>query len=340
MTQAQPIKARLANQLDLIALRRLDTEGDAVLAPSALDDTRGVLSSVLMPGGEKTWLAESNAGFLGFAQARPRKYVLGWELTTIRLRPDADHQGVTSALIAESLQHLQDRGIPRLFARTSEDSDGQALLVGAGFTHLLSESVYVRQPAPARPPTDTPVGMRYRMPQDAWPLRQLENGQTPVLISQLEGLTSAGWSMPRRQMFRRDEPADLVIERSGEIVGWVGWTFVNAGHSLPEHVRMALLTHTDHSDLAAPLLDYALYVIGAKRPNSETILRIRDYNVPPFSMLGDRGFDESARYMLYIKHGRLQVVTQPTGKLFELAPKARAFAVEPRSGYFGGRRDR
>ena len=34
------------------------------------------------------------------------------------------------------------------------------------------------------------------MPQDSWPLRQLENSQTPVLVSQLEGLTSANWSMP------------------------------------------------------------------------------------------------------------------------------------------------
>src|SRR5581483_12225463 len=108
--------------------------------------------------------------------------------------------------------------------------------------------------------------MRYRMPQDAWPLRQLENSQTPLLISQLEGLTSASWSTPKRRLFSREEPRDLLIERNGEIVGWVGWTFLNAGHGLPDHVRMALLTHGDYGELAAPLLDYALYVTSTKRP--------------------------------------------------------------------------
>jgi N-acetylglutamate synthase-like GNAT family acetyltransferase len=327
------MKTRVATQLDVISLRRLDTDGRVVLAPSPLDDGRGVLAAVLVPGGERTWIAENEGpppvGVVGFAQARPRRYVLGWELTRVRVRRDQEAQDVLAALIQEILQYLQDRGIPRLFARTPEDSYANTLLTGCGFTQLLSETVFVRRPSPARPPVDTPVGMRYRMPQDAWPLRQLENSQTPLLISQLEGLTSSSWTMPKHRLSRREEPADLVIERNGEIVGWVGWSFVPAGHGMSEHTRLAIMTDAQHTELAAPLLDYALYVVGSKHPASEIIVRLRDYQHSIRPALEDRGFVESARYVLHIKHGRLQVAAQPAGKLFELAPKAHAFAVEP-----------
>jgi hypothetical protein len=331
------LRARLATQLDALALRRLDADGQVVLSLSPLDDGRGVLTSVLIPGGERTWVAIDESGTVGFVQARPRRYVLGWELTRAHVDRHSDAEEALGALVQEILQYLQDRGIPRLFARTEEGSCGHELLIRCGFTHLLSESVFVREATAARAPIDTPVGLRYRMPQDAWPLRQLENGQTPLLVSQLEGLTSASWSMPRNSLFRREEPADLVVERSGDIIGWAGWAYLRAGHGMRDHVRLGLLTDTEHPELAGPLLDYALYDVGSKHPYADIIVRLRDYQLSLGSALGGRGFVESARYTLHIKHGRLQVVAQTPAKLFELAPKAQAFAVDPRARYGAAR---
>jgi hypothetical protein len=314
--------------MDVLALRRLSNDGEVVIQPSQFDDGRGVLASVMLPGSEKSWVVEGNSGLVGFAHARPRRYVLGWELVHVQHRRDYPAQDVVSALVKEVLQYLQNRGIPRLFARTPESSVGHDILLDCGFTPLLSEIVYVRSAQSGQPPEETPVGMRYRMPQDAWPLRQLENGQTPLLISQLEGLTSANWSLPKRRL-QKDELTDLVVERDGEIVGWVGWSPFGTATGLREHVRLGIMTSTDQPEIIAPLLDYALYVIGSKRPNAEVVIRLREYQSSAFSALIERGFTEVARDTLFIKHGRLQVVTKRIGKLFELAPTVQAFSLKP-----------
>lgn len=323
------MKTRLARQFDVLALRHLVTEGAVIIAPSQLEDGRGVLVSTLLPGGERSWVAEDDSGIAGFVQARPRKYVLGWEVTRAHVRGDTDAEAVVAVLVQEILQFLQDRGIPRLFARVPVESPGHNVLVACGFTQLLSETIFVRTPEQARPPDETPVGMRYRMPQDAWPLRQLENSQTPLLISQLEGLTSSNWSMPAHRILRKEEPNELVVERDGDIVGWVGWSYAGSSQAGRDHVRLGLMTGTDHTDLAAPLLDYALYVIGSKRPGASVTLRLRDYQTPLMQTLFDRDFREVGHDTLFIKHGRLQTVAKRIGKLFELAPTVHAFSLEP-----------
>ena len=136
--------------------------------------------------------------------------------------------------------------------------------------------------------------------------------------------------MPKRGIFKKEEPTELVIERAGEMLGWVGWSFVGSTPGEKEHARLGLMADGDHVDLAGPLLDYALYTIGAKRPNARAIIRLRDYQLELRAALEARGFQEMARNTLHIKHGRLQVVPKRVGKLFELAPTVRALALEPR----------
>ena len=69
------------------------------------------------------------------------------------------------------------------------------------------------------------------MPQDSWPLHQLESDLTPPLVRQLEGLTSLDWSRPVRRM------SEIVVEREGRVVGWISW-----GVRLsPSYRRMAML---------------------------------------------------------------------------------------------------
>ena len=167
------MKTRVSRHLDVLALRRLVADGRVIIVPSAIDGGRGVLASTLVPAGEKSWVAEDRSGLLGFVHVRPRRYVLGWELVHAQVRNDREACQVMAVLVQEVLQYLQGRGIPRLFARTTEGSIGNGVLVGCGFTHLLSESVFVRAPQPVEPPLETASGcatgcLRTRGRFDSW----------------------------------------------------------------------------------------------------------------------------------------------------------------------------
>ncbi|HZT96330.1 MAG TPA: GNAT family N-acetyltransferase [Chloroflexota bacterium] len=321
---------RPATQLDVVSMQRLSTDEESlILAPSPLDEAPGLVWSTVVPGRQRSWIAEDGSGLLGFAQARPRGYVLGWELVRVHARPDADAQRVLAALVQQVLAHLQERGIPRLFARTIPESRGAAAVASCGFSLLTSECFFVREPSKVLPPEEMPTGMRYRMPQDAWPLRQLENSQTPPLVSQLEGLTSLNWSMPPQRRWHRAEPSELVVEREGQIVGWVGWVFRGLPMGDHEVVRLGLLTGTDDADMATSLIQYALHLIGSRHPHARVAVRLRDYQMPLHLSLLDLGFVEAARVSLHIKHGRLQLLPKKASRLLEFAPTVRAFSFEP-----------
>lgn len=324
------MKTRSARQLDYVAIRKLaGDQRTALLMPSELDDAPGLTKAALVPGRGKTWVAEDSAGIAGFAQARPRKYVLGWEIIRVHVRPDCEPVHVVGALVHEMLGHLQEKGIPRLFARARIDSEGHLTMNACGFTHLTSETVFLREAQKTAPPEEMPIGMRYRMPQDAWPLRQLESSQTPQMISHLEGLTSANWSMPRVRRWGKDQTSELVVERDGELVGWVGWVFVGLGAGCQDHVRLGLLAHADDTDMAEAMLEYALHAISGERPTTRIIVRLRDYQMPLNRVLEDHGFTAVFRETLHIKHGRLQLLPKRVSRLLEFVPTVRAFSLEP-----------
>lgn len=324
------MRTRAARQLDLLSIKSLAGESAvSLLSQMVFDDTPSLVKATLLPGGEKLWLAEDESGILGFTHARPRRFVLGWEMVRLQLRQNIEPDSVVSGLVHEVLQHLQESGIPRLFARAPADSVGHEILLGCGFTHLLSECLYGRQPQKTSVPDETPIGMRYRLPQDAWPLRQLENAQTPVLVSQLEGLTALSWSTPPKRAFRKGEPTELVVEREGELVAWIGWTPAGGGPGSPEHVRLGLLTQNDDLEMADALLDYGLHAIAAKRPHAGILLRLRDYQLALEPALLDHGFMHVSKDTLHIKHGRLQLVPRRLSRFFDLAPRVRTLSLEP-----------
>ncbi len=325
------MKTRSARQLDYLGIRKLAaTPHTAVVIPTELDDVPGLTKAALVPGREKTWVAEDRGVLAGFVQARPRSVVLGWEIIRVHVHPDCEPVQVVGALVQEMLGHLQEKGIPRLFARTQIDSEGHLCMNACGFTHLTSESVFLREAQKTPPPEEMPTGMRYRMPQDAWPLRQLESSQTPQMVSQLEGLTSLNWSMPRQRRWGKDRTSELVVERDGELAGWVGWVFVGVGGGCRDHVRLGILAHTDDTEMAAAMVEYALHAISGERPTARIIVRLRDYQMPLNRVLEDHGFTEVFRETLHIKHGRLQLLPKRVSRLLEFVPTVRAFSLESR----------
>src|SRR5450759_1040201 len=177
------------------------TDGPLVLALSLDDDAHIVRNSgwpatnrvahtllrSLLPlaARGRLWIAKDGAD-ASVLEAAPRRYVIGWDVTRLVARGQAAE--TLDAVVAAATQHVQSRGVPRLFARCHED--GADALKRRGFNALAREYVLVGPEADIHGDIALPIDSRYRMPQDAWPLHQLESAITPPLVRQLEGLTS------------------------------------------------------------------------------------------------------------------------------------------------------
>jgi hypothetical protein len=258
------------------------------------------------------WIAADGANS-AVLEARPRRYVIGWNVMCLAAR--GDREAVAGAVLDEAMQHLHHRGIPRLFARCPESALHE--LEALGFRPLRREHVLVGSAGNEDEPDELPVGSRYRMPQDAWALHQLENALTPPLIRQLEGATSAQWAGESRGM------AEIVVERDGQAVGWIGWG-QRATHGAR---RLSLLVHPDHRDLAPLLLHY---VLAQSLPGTTFQTRVRDYQSELLPVFYDAGFRSLGMEVLMVRHGGVVPVRVRPRMRVAPAPGIQAFPFTPR----------
>jgi hypothetical protein len=239
----------------------------------------------------RAWIAR-NGDTVGLLEAEPRQYVIGWDIARLAVRGHRVDEAV-GTLLGAAVCHLQNHGVPRLFARTDEEASG--CLRPMGFHALAREYVLLSPSRHDSESTSPPPDSRYRMPQDSWPLHQLESDVTPPLVRQLEGLSSLDWSRPVRRM------SEIVVEREGRVVAWISWG-VRLG---PNHRAMAMLVHPDHSDLAPLLIGHALQQ-GVHR--CHYVARVRDYHTHAVRAFLDAGFSIQAEEVLLVKHAGVETV--------------------------------
>jgi hypothetical protein len=288
---------RLARPTDALLALTLALDDRAHLIRGADEpDPRGAFRTVLraslpVPMHGRTWIARDRAS-CGLLEATPRRYVIGWDIT--RLSVHGDHGRVLPPLIDAAAEHLRSRRVPRLFARCREDAAEE--LKPLAFHPLAREYVLL---GPERPVEDAtlPDDSRYRMPQDAWPLHQLESAVTPGTVRQLEGLTSQEWSQ------RASGMSEVVVERDGRVVGWVGWGR-KAG---PDLFQMGLLVHPAYRELAPDLLHHAL----KSNPGRRFVARVRDYQQEVLTTFCDAGFAIQAEELILLRHARVEVAPLP-----------------------------
>ncbi len=240
---------------------------------------------VASPG--RAWIARAT-GSVALLEAAPRRYVIGWDVT--RLVARGDRADVLGPALNAVTEHLQSHGVPRLFARCAESAAEELKMVGF---HPLSREYVLRRPG-SQPSCDAslPADSRYRMPQDAWPLHQLENSLTPTLVRQMEGLTSLDWSPKARGM------QEIVVERDGEVVCWLGW-----GVKLRKDLQqIGLLVHPRYAELAPDLLAYA----QRNSPGIGFLARVRDYHSEALTAFLATGFEIVAEEILMVKHARVE----------------------------------
>lgn len=244
---------------------------------------------IALPGRE--WIAREGTSS-GLLEAMPRRYVIGWDITRLVIR--GDQTVILPPLVQTATDYLREKGVPRLFARCASAGCSDALKA-AGFSPLAREYVLLGQAGEPAEREPLPVDSRYRMPQDAWPLHQLESDVTPALVRQMEGLTSLDWSRRIREM------SEIVVERDGRVVCWIGWG-VKLGRDL---FQIGLLIHPQYRDVAPPLLLHALRNVPAR---AQVLVRVRDYQHDVLNVFLDAGFEILGEETLMVKHARVEAV--------------------------------
>jgi hypothetical protein len=153
------------------------------------------------------------------------------------------------------------------------------------------------------------------MPQDAWPLHQLESAVTPAMIRQIEGLTSLDWSRELPSM------SQIVVERDGHLVAWTGWGARSGG----DVHQIGLLVHPDHKALAGDLLHH---VLGQLPGGSECVARIREYQVEALDALLEAGFTVVAEDVLMVKHAGVEPARVAKRIRVARVPSIQAFRIQ------------
>jgi hypothetical protein len=236
----------------------------------------------------RTWVTRGPR-HIGLLEAQPRQYVIGWDV--VRLAVRGDRPAALSALVGAAVAHLQSRSVPRLFARC--EADVSAELREVAFQPLARECVLVGQSLCGSEHTPPPVESRYRMPQDAWPLHQLESLVTPAMVRQIEGLTSLDWSRRTRGM------SEIVVESDGRVVGWVGWD----GRSNAAVSQIGLMVDPQHGDLGRELLQH---VLSQLPPDRKCVARVREYQTEALAAFTDAGFTVAREEVLMVRHAQVE----------------------------------
>ncbi|HEX6506853.1 MAG TPA: hypothetical protein VF221_04400 [Chloroflexota bacterium] len=309
---------RLARPTDapLVLSLALDTNAHAVKSYGwpATNHVARTLMRATMPLAlrGRMWIAREDDG-VALLEAEPRQFVIGWDVMRLVARGRQVDPPIAAVLQA-AISHLHSRGVPRLFARCSED-DACCHLRPLGFHGLAREYVLLGPEKDTARDVPPPLDSRYRMPQDDWPLHQLESQVTPALVRQLEGLTSLDWSRPARRM------SEIVVERDGKVVAWIGW----GTHLGNEYRGIAALIHPDYMDLAPDLVAHAMTQVGDR---CRLVARVRDYHVQTLRVFTDAGFTVVAEELLLVKHGRVELAPVQKARLaVHAVPSIQGFHV-------------
>ena len=293
--QVRPTDAPLVLSLAIDEASHLVKGRDWPAASPVLRTAARTALPLAVPG--KSWIARDGPS-VALLEAEPRQYVIGWDVT--RLAARGENCEVLAAVAQAAVTHLQTRGVPRLFARCEEEAS--TMLKEIGFHALAQEYVLLGPAGQVAGDIPLPVDSRYRMPPDNWPLHQLEVEITPSLVRQIEGLTSLDWSRRNR------ETKEIVVERHGRIVAWIGW----GAKVRPGLVKLGTLVHPGHKDLAPDLLHHALKTLP---PNSRFVARVRSYHPELLRTFQDAGFRVMADQVIMVKHAEVEVARTATARM-------------------------
>jgi hypothetical protein len=243
----------------------------------------------------QSWVDIERRRINGLISARDEG--VAWEVDRLVVAPDADPR-----IIQRLLSYLTavggELGIQKLFLRLPSTSDLVDAARSAGFMLYNDETLYVRRTPDPAPAAALRPGVRPKANHDNHGIFQLYNAAVPVSVRQAEAMVFAEWQQLRqrgRSVLRRKE---LVVDRDGQIAGWVQIDVRNnAGH-------LELLAHPDEPALVDLLLDVGLVHLGGRAP---LYCLVAEHEARLAHALGDRGFQPEASFCALVKQLSVRV---------------------------------
>jgi hypothetical protein len=234
---------------------------------------------------------------IGFAQVWPRADHTEWDLAF--LSPSLDHGDGATRIWQRLLNHLiitgAERGVLRVYARLSEDSEAEEVLRQVGFTVVSREEVFVLTQLPG--PAPLPKGLR-RVDRDDRPALDTFYCQViPHMLHRADGpcANSCASMAPHRMMISFVSTEEFVWTEKGKIIAYLGL------HSSPKGYWLDVVVRPEYR---ADLLPYIKYVLTLTEcsPTMPVYSPVFDYSVGLGWLLRTLGFESFTRQVLLVAH--------------------------------------
>lgn len=258
----------------------------------------------------RTWLCEDHWRILGVAQARRRSAGSAWDLTYLASLPNRSGDGPPDAdVLLELLEYVVNaaitHGVQRVFAKVEEDTDDLELFMRCSFQRYAHELTFCLPPeAPIKAPPEQ-LTLRHWHRHDQWGLLRLYSANAPHMVQVAENFDSNEYTGLRVGHTHRWQLPLLPAREQGFVydlgVRLGGWVQVRRGYGPHPH-QVSLMVHPDNTDLATPLLRFALSLLGEGGDARPVYCQVREYEGAVVSALRDSGFEHVATRALLVRH--------------------------------------
>jgi hypothetical protein len=246
------------------------------------------------PGGQRTWLAESDGRVVGLAVARPRAGGLAWDV--IHLHADADADRAGADLLEQVVARAGSHAGRRVFFETPTGGRGTDVARRAGFERFTSSELFVLMPGFKAERTDV-FEARPRLRADEQTLFQLYMAAVPAPVRAAEAMTLEEWAAlyPGRKRWQPSfagSRQQYVWELGTSMVGWMELTFGQRS----QYIEM--LVNPRYEEAADRLVRYALLQVSSKAP---VYVVAREYQAPLAQALQRSGFRVAGSHELFVR---------------------------------------
>ncbi len=245
-----------------------------------------LLKGCLVSGDDRrSFVCVPDGGIRGLACLRSCRGPSAWEIERLLLA--RGHEGCSLDLLEELGSSDNAVGAGRLFLRLHSDSDVVDTAKKAGFSHYLTEFLYLLEGQRQAEATESLVAPRPKLSADEYRLFRLYSATVPLKVRNVEGMTSEEWC----QGMDRGAVRELVVEDGGEVTAWLR---IRADGTARQFDIVTGLGSTDVS----LLVDYCLAVLSGRSP---VYCLVPEFQTPLRHVLEERGFRQVAEYFCMSK---------------------------------------